>query len=196
MARKAFVVDSANVRASALRQYEPLQDAHLAMYFSSPSVRRILRQGGIVNENGELMQKGRPHLPKVVLPPLAHAPPPAQSLKPSASTTTRLGNAREDPKSVRKPPDMRASEGSWKSPSSRSHFGVKTLKPLSHEEYVNLLQKYVGETPKAQIAAIPEQPKATEPVQTYPTTTAEQLGREETAAVEADKSQPPNSGAN
>ena len=178
-------MDSANVRASALRQYEPLQDAHLAMYFSSPSVRRILRQGGIVNENGELMQKGRTHLPKVVLPPLAHAPPPAQSLKPSASTTTRLGNAREDPKSVRKPPDMRASEGSWKSPSSRSHFGVKTLKPLSHEEYVNLLQKYVGETPKA-----------TEPVQTYPTTTAEQPGREETAAVEADKSQPPNSGAN
>lgn len=196
MARKPFVVDSANVRASSLRQYEPLQDNHLVMFFSSPSVRRILKQSGIVNENGEMLHKGRPHLPKVILPPLAPAPPPVHSLKPSATSTTRLGNAKDDPKSlsVRKPTEMRASEGSWKSQSSRSHFGVKTLKPLSHEEYVNLLQKYMGEAPKSPLSAIPEQPKAVESVQPLPTTAAPK--GEEADLVETDKSLPPNSGAN
>lgn len=162
MVRKPFVVDSANVRASSLREYQPLQDTHLAMYFSSPVVRRILKEGGIVNENGEVLHRGRPHLPKVILPPLAAPPPPLHSLKPSATASARIGNIRDDskPLPIRKSTEMRASEGSLKSQTSRSRFGIKTLKPLSHEEYVSLLQKYTADKPamSSTLSAIPEKP--------------------------------------
>lgn len=162
MVRKPFIVDSANVRASSLREYQPLQDTHLAMYFSSPVVRRVLKEGGIVNENGEVLHKGRPHLPKVILPPLTVPPPAVHSLKPSATASARIGLIRDDSKStsLRKSTEMRTSEGSLKSQSSRSRFGIKTLKPLSHEEYVNLLQKYTADKPAASstLSAIPEKP--------------------------------------
>lgn len=146
MARKPFVVDSVNLKASSLHEYQPFQDTHLSNFFGNPKTRRVLEKNGVVTERGEVLVKGKSHLQKVVLPPLAAAPPP---MKPSLSTRSLA--FKSDPKSSiprRATKEVRASEGG-KLQSSLSKFGVKTLKPMSHEEYLSILQKYVGEKPEA-----------------------------------------------
>lgn len=146
MARRPFIIDSANVRASSLKAYQPLRDEHLTMFFGSPVVRRNLVRSGVVNENGEVMEKGRMKLPKVILPPIAAAPPP---LKPSSSV--RSLNFRDTRSLMTKRPsnDHRASERNLSE--SRAKFGVTTLKPMSHDEYLRILQKY------ASLPSVPEQ---------------------------------------
>lgn len=152
--KKPFVIDSSSQR-SRMQVYEPIADEHLYNFFCSPVVRKTMLRGGLVTRKGEVIRhSANPRAPRLVLPPLAliPAPPPKSTLDPkhtatstgrlnipkdSESATHRMGRKAESTSNLTRTREGKVHESTGKRP-----WEAGSLKPLSHEEYEKLLQRF------------------------------------------------------
>lgn len=157
--RKPFVIDSSSQR-SRMKEYEPLADEHLYNFFCSPVVRKTLRRGGLVTRNGEVIRhSANPRAPRLVLPPLTLVPIEKRVVhtelnnKHPATSTGRLNIPKDTEGSsnhmsrktgstsdLRRNPDARGR--GMNETAGKRLWETGSLKPLSHEEYEKLLQRF------------------------------------------------------
>ena len=154
--KKPFVIDSSSQR-SRMQEYEPIADEHLYNFFCSPGVRKTMVRGGLVTRKGEVIRRSaNPRAPRLILPPLTLVSAPTQSSKPNlgskhTATSTgrlnlpsesepapnRMGRKAESTSDLGRTREDRTHETAGKRP-----WEAGSLKPLSHEEYERLLQRF------------------------------------------------------
>lgn len=131
-------------------------DIHLTGYFSSPTVRKILRKGGLLSPQNQVVQPGyNPNIPKIYLPPLKtvqvhrrtadlgnllkrlHSHQGLAPLRPSEEVPTSTARVSE-------PPGSKV---------SKKEKGA--VRPLNHEEYEEMLKRFCEPQPTAESQPAP-----------------------------------------
>ena len=179
--KRPFIIDS-NSKESRMSEYQPLTDHHLGVYFSNPNVRKVLKKAGIVSEKGEVVQKAfRTKESKIVLPPIRFHPiyrstgSGMLTMRTTKYSTTSTGalksirNSEEEPispKVMNTDPGLDLSKPTPSkkpkpTPAGKPQWGYKTLRPLNHDEYESMLQKFYS---TASLLSNPTNPPSHPPV--------------------------------